>query len=70
MSNADLLANFLKQNRGNYYCEPCLSERTGITPLAQVNQLVRPLQNAREYRRMKTNCSACNRDRICIGYFG
>ena len=70
VSNADVLVAFLRAKKGAYFCDRCLSEGTGIKPLAQVNQLERPLEHAREYRRMKTNCSACSRDLRCIGYFG
>ena len=48
----------------------CLSEQTGVTPLAQVNQLARPLEHAKDYRRMKTTCSSCTKDRLALGYFG
>ena len=70
MSNSDLLVAFLKRHKSQYFCDRCLGELTGITPHAQVNQLARPLEHAKEYRRMKTNCSHCTKDRLALGYFG
>ena len=46
MSNADKLVAFLRAHKGEYFCDRCLSERTGITPLAQINQLAHPLEHA------------------------
>jgi hypothetical protein len=37
---------------------------------AQVNQIIRPLEHAKEYWYMQTTCSECSRDRKCVGYFG
>jgi hypothetical protein len=70
MSKSDILVAFLRANKGQYFCDRCLSEKTGITPLAQVNQLARPLEHAKEYRRIKTTCSGCTEDRVALGYFG
>ena len=70
MSKSDTLVKFLRAHRGQYFCDRCLSEKTGITPLAQVNQLARPLEHAKEYRRFKTTCSGCTKDRLALGYFG
>jgi len=70
MSNANTLVIFLGNLKGQYFCDRCLSERTGITPLAQVNHLARPLEHAKDYRRMKTTCSGCTKDGLALGYFG
>jgi len=70
MSNATLFVSFLKARQGKYFCDRCLSEGTGIKPLAQVNQLARPLEHAKDFRRIKTTCSGCTKDRLALGYFG
>lgn len=70
MGRADLLVGFLKSRKGEYFCDRCLGDLTGIRPQAQINQLARPLEHAKDFRRMKTNCSNCGEDRRAIGYFG
>jgi hypothetical protein len=70
MANADLLVAFLRSRKGHYFCDRCLMELTGISPQAQINQLARPLEHAKDFRRMKTNCSNCGKDRLSLGYFG
>jgi hypothetical protein len=68
--NATILTDWLKTRRKQYFCHRCLIAGTGVKPAAQVNQIVRPLANAKEYRYFKTTCSACAADRMCVGYFG
>jgi hypothetical protein len=45
-------------------------EGTGIVLLAQVNQLARPLGHAKDFRRIKTTCSGCTRDRLALAFVG
>ena len=68
--NATKITDWLRQRRGQYFCHKCVSAGTGVEPQAQVNQIIRPLQAAREFRYMKTTCSECTRDLNCVGYFG
>jgi hypothetical protein len=68
--NAQIVTDFLKANKSRYFCHSCVSAGTGVTPQAQVNQIIRPLEHAKEYRYMQTTCSECSRDRKCVGYFG
>ena len=68
--NATKITDWLKRNKGKYFCHTCASETTGVAPEAQVNQIIRPLQATKEFRYMKTNCSECMRDRNCVGFFG
>lgn len=67
--NATIVTNFLKANPKQYFCVPCLMQATGVAPFAQVNQIVRPLEHAKDYRYLKTTCSACSRDLKCVGFF-
>lgn len=67
--NATLVSSWLKQNQQKYFCHNCLSDETGVRPVAQVNQIIRPLGQSREFRYMRTTCSRCSADRKCIGYF-
>lgn len=63
-SNAARVTRWLRQRRGNYYCQHCISRETGVTPIAQVNQIVRPLQQApKEWRYGHAPCSGCGRER-------
>ena len=68
--NATTVIDWLKQNKGKYFCVNCVMVATGVAPFAQVNQIVRPLEHAKDFRYMKTTCSACLRDLKCVGYFG
>jgi hypothetical protein len=69
--NASRVARWLRQRRGHYYCHHCISREAGITPIAQVNQIVRPLQQApKEWRCGDAPCSGCGRERKCIAYVG
>jgi hypothetical protein len=69
--NAARVARWLRQRRGNYYCQHCISRESGVTPIAQVNQIVRPLQQApKEWRYGDAPCSGCGRERKCIAYIG
>jgi hypothetical protein len=68
--NAQIVTDFLKANKSRYFCHSCVSAGTGVTPQAQVNQIIRPLEHAKEYRYMQTTCSECSHDRKCVGYFG
>ena len=68
--NTSKVVDWLKQNRGKYFCHACVSAGTGVKPQAQVNQIIRPLGQAKEFRYMKTTCSQCTGDRNCVGYFG
>ena len=68
--NAQIVTDFLKANKSRYFCHSCVSTGTGVAPQAQVNQIVRPLEHAKDYRCMQTTCSECSCDPKCIGYFG
>jgi hypothetical protein len=68
--NATKVTDWLKVNKGKYFCHACVGKGTGVQPSAQVNQIIRPLGASREFRYMKTNCSECTADRNCVGYFG
>jgi hypothetical protein len=41
--NATIITARLKTNKGKYFCHACVSAATGVTPSAQVNQIIRPL---------------------------
>lgn len=45
--NATKITDWLRQRRGQYFCHKCVSAGTGVEPQAQVNQIIRPLQAAR-----------------------
>ncbi len=69
--SASRVARWLRQRRGNYYCHHCISREVGVTPIGQVNQIVRPLQQApQEWRHGDAPCSGCGRERKCIAYIG
>jgi hypothetical protein len=71
LDNAGRLASWLRQRRGRYFCHHCLSRETGITPVAQVNQALRPLQQMpKEWRLTEAPCGGCGRDRKCIAFVG
>jgi len=68
--NAATITSWLKGRRGSYFCIHCVMDGTGVKPFQQVNQIVRPLEHAKDFRYMKTTCSNCSRDLKCVGYFG
>ena len=69
-SNATKLAAYLKTNPHRYFCQSCLSSATGVKPTNQVNQIVRPLGQSRDYRYTTAPCATCGKDRECILYCG
>ena len=69
--NAARVTRWLRQRRGLYFCNHCISRETGVAPIAQVNQAVRPLQKVpKEWRLGQAPCSGCGRERNCIAYVG
>lgn len=68
--NGTKITDWLKSNKGKYFCVPCVIKSTGVAPFQQVNSIIRPLGSAKDYRYMKTTCSECLRDLNCVGYFG
>ena len=68
--NTTTVVSWLKARKGQYFCHVCVSEGTGVQPVNEVNQIIRPLGHTREFRYMKTTCSGCTRDRNCVAYFG
>lgn len=68
--NTTTVVSWLKARKGQYFCHVGVSEGTGVQPVNQVNQVIRPLGQTREFRYMKTTCSGCTRNRNCVGYFG
>lgn len=71
VDNAGRVTGWLRQKRGQYYCQHCISRETGVTPIAQVNQIVRPLAQApKEWRYEDAPCSGCGRERRCIANVG
>jgi hypothetical protein len=41
-----------------------------VQPAQQVNQIIRPLGKAKDFRYMKTTCSECSADLMCVSYAG
>lgn len=68
--NATIVTTWLKARKGQYFCHTCIGKATGVEPPQQVNQIIRPLGQSRDFRYMKTNCSECRGDKMCVGFFG
>jgi hypothetical protein len=68
--NATKITDWLNARKGKNFCHACVSAGTGVQPAPQVNQIIRPLGASKDFRYMKTTCSECGRDLMCIGYFG
>lgn len=68
--NATKVVEFLKLNKGAYFCHSCVSLNTRVKPAQQVNQIIRPLGKAKDFRYMKTSCSGCGADRMCVAFLG
>ena len=67
MGNAGIVAAFLRQHRGRWYCDRCISTLIGIKPPNQVNQITRPLAQTGEFeRRESVICSEVDHLRTCI----
>jgi len=66
MGNAATIAEFLRARRGQWYCDRCISDLTGIRPPNQVNQTTRPLSQTAEFeRRLSVQCSQGGHLRTC-----
>jgi hypothetical protein len=68
--NVSTVTGWLRTKPGQYYCQRCITENTGVKPEAQVNQIIRPLEQAREWRYRKTMCDGCKRERKCVAFAG
>ena len=68
--NATVVTNWLRSKPGRYLCQDCISVHTGVAPVNQVNQIVRPLGQTREWRYTKAPCAECGRNRKCITFVG
>jgi hypothetical protein len=58
-SHAQLVLNLVFESLG--LCDDCLSEKSGIRPRQQVNQLCRKLERSRELIRTQSSCAACGK---------
>jgi hypothetical protein len=63
MTNAERVVAFLSANKGNGFCDVCISLATGVEPYDQVNQIVRPLSLTKDYLRRISDCKRCGRTR-------
>ena len=71
MDNASRVTRWLRRRRGNYYCHHCISRETGVMPIAQVNQVCRPLQQSpKEWRFGEAPCAGCGREKKAIAFIG
>jgi len=68
--NASIVTSWLRTKPGQYYCPRCITENTGVRPDAQVNQIIRPLGQAHEWRYRKTMCDGCKHERQCVAFTG
>jgi hypothetical protein len=68
--NTTKATDWLKQKKGKYLCHACIGAATGVQPTQQVNQIIRPLGKAKDFRYMKTTCSVCASDLMCVAYTG
>ena len=68
--NATTVTSWLKARKGDSLWINCVMTGTGVTPFQEVNQIVHPLEDAKDFRYMKTTCSECSRDLKCVGFFG
>ena len=67
MGNAGIFAAFLREHKGRWYCDRCLSTLTGIKPPNQVNEITRLLAQSAEFeRRRSVSCSEGDHLRTCI----
>jgi hypothetical protein len=70
LDNTTKVTDWLKQNKGKDFCHACVGAATGVQPAQQVNQIIRPLGKAKDFRYMKTTCSECSADLMCVSYAG
>jgi hypothetical protein len=68
--NATKIAIWLKARRNQPYCHKCVSENTGVKPTQQINQIIRPLGKAKDFRYYRTTCMGCSADAMCVVYVG
>jgi hypothetical protein len=66
MSSEQRIAEFLSKNRGQPYCDDCLSKGLAIKPRQQVQQKTSSLGKQRSFDRAAGTCSRCNSHRIVI----
>jgi hypothetical protein len=66
MGNAGIVATFLREHEGRWYCDGCISILTRTWP-SQVNQITRRLAQTAEFeRRGSVSCSEADHLRTCI----
>jgi hypothetical protein len=71
VENAERVTSWIQSKPGNYYCQSCITENTGIGPQAQVNKILRPLAQApKQWSYTSTLCDGCGRTRKCIRFVG
>jgi hypothetical protein len=63
MADSDRVIAFLRANKGNGLCDPCISLATGVESSNRVNQVARPLSLTKEYARRISDCKRCGRTR-------
>ena len=68
--HATKVTDWLKQHKRAYFCHACVGTATGVQPAQQVNQIIRPLGKANDFQYMRTTCSLCGADLMCIAYIG
>jgi hypothetical protein len=67
--NATRVADWLKARKGRYFCQRCVNIGISVNPAAQVNQIVRPLANARDYRLLQDDMLGMRRGPDVRGVF-
>jgi hypothetical protein len=70
IQNVQQVSDFYKHHGGQYFCDRCVSELTGVKPPNQVNQIARPLafSTGSPYRRVEAHCANCRKMRAATAY--
>lgn len=64
MTNSEVVLNFIKDHKIQFYCDDCLSEVLHIHPRQQINQICNHLKNSRILERKKEQCHYCSEHKL------
>jgi len=66
MSAVEKIQAFLSAEAGRAYCDDCLSKLLKVKPRQQVQQKTSVLAHNRAYRRERSVCKFCKREKLVI----
>ncbi len=66
MDQSERVKQLLAANKGKFLCKRCIGASLYLATPAELEAALRPLRNAKPYRRGKVMCHSCGQERECI----